>query len=379
MVNSDGKSTMLGQWRIALRQAEEAARAGRFDEALALASRPDVADHHHAVQLRDKLAMELIGRAARRGEADDLAGAIDDLRVAEGLGAPPDALAATRLGLAERVAAEVRADLDAGEPGRVAERIEELARHKIGGPALRRAREVAEAWKIALDEARRGEFGRAHEQLDRAERLAGGTAQAALASARRDVEARQKAAAPKVEALYAALAEGRWAETLAAAEACSRSSPSIPPPARPGPRPGSRSRPSARPRPRLPGRGGRVIPAGLGHEAAPSAGDGRAPASASLSGRPGQPAALVHRRRFRGPPRAPEHPDRTRPGPWRRPGSPGPEGRFLLWVDAVGGYLVCLDDEVVLGRAGTDAVADVPLLGDLSRQHATSPATAKAT
>src|SRR5437899_657536 len=152
MVNPGGKSIMLGHWRIALRQADEAARAGRFDEALALASRPDVADHHHAVQLRSKLAMELIGRAARRGEADDLAGAVDDLRVAEGLGAPPDALAATRLALAERVAVEVRADLDAGEPARVAERIEELAKDKIGGPALRRAREVAEAWRNALDE-----------------------------------------------------------------------------------------------------------------------------------------------------------------------------------------------------------------------------------
>src|SRR5206468_5803180 len=47
MVNSGGKSIMLGHWRIVLRQAEEAARAGRFDEALALASRPDVADHHN--------------------------------------------------------------------------------------------------------------------------------------------------------------------------------------------------------------------------------------------------------------------------------------------------------------------------------------------
>src|SRR3954468_10410776 len=128
MVHSDGKSTMLGQWRIALRQADDAARAGRLDEALALASRPDVADHHHAVQLRGKLAMELVARAARRGEADDLAGAIDDLRVAEKLGAPPDTRAATRLGLAERVAAEVRLDLEAGEPGRVAERVEALAR-----------------------------------------------------------------------------------------------------------------------------------------------------------------------------------------------------------------------------------------------------------
>jgi hypothetical protein len=42
----------------------------------------------------------------------------------------------------------------------------------------------------------------------------------------------------------------------------------------------------------------------------------------------------------------------------------------LLWVDSVGGYLVCLDDQVVLGRAGHDSHADVPLMGDLSRDHA---------
>jgi hypothetical protein len=42
----------------------------------------------------------------------------------------------------------------------------------------------------------------------------------------------------------------------------------------------------------------------------------------------------------------------------------------LLWADAVGGYLVCLGDEVILGRAGPDGIADIPLLGDLSRRHA---------
>jgi len=43
----------------------------------------------------------------------------------------------------------------------------------------------------------------------------------------------------------------------------------------------------------------------------------------------------------------------------------------LLWVDAVGGYLVCLDDQVVLAVRGMDSHADVPLMGDLSRNHAT--------
>ncbi|MBV8556032.1 MAG: hypothetical protein JO116_10740, partial [Planctomycetaceae bacterium] len=119
MANPGGRSTMLGHWRIVLRQAEEAARAGRLDEAFALASRPDVADHHRAVRLRGKWARELVARAERRGAADDLNGAIDDLDLAERLEAAPDALASARLSLADRFAGEVRADLDAGEPARV--------------------------------------------------------------------------------------------------------------------------------------------------------------------------------------------------------------------------------------------------------------------
>jgi hypothetical protein len=45
--------------------------------------------------------------------------------------------------------------------------------------------------------------------------------------------------------------------------------------------------------------------------------------------------------------------------------------RLMLWVDAVGSYLVCLRDEISLGQPAADAAApDVPILGDLSRRHA---------
>jgi hypothetical protein len=44
--------------------------------------------------------------------------------------------------------------------------------------------------------------------------------------------------------------------------------------------------------------------------------------------------------------------------------------RFLLWVDGVGGYWVCLRDEVILGQASASQQADVPILGDLSGRHA---------
>lgn len=42
----------------------------------------------------------------------------------------------------------------------------------------------------------------------------------------------------------------------------------------------------------------------------------------------------------------------------------------MLWVDGVGGYLVCTGDEVLLGQPVDDGPVDIPILGDVSRRHA---------
>jgi hypothetical protein len=392
MVNPGGESTMLGQWRIVLRQAEEAARLGRYEEAYALAIRPGVGDHHHAVQFRSRLALDLIARATRRGGVDDLAGAIEDLDLAERIGAPPDSLAAARMSLADRVADEVRGELDAGEPVRVLERIEELARHKIGGPALRRAREIAEAWQNGLADGRRGEFGRAHEQLDRADRLAGGAgaiaAQQAVAAAKVEMENRQKGAAAKVEALYAALSEGKWPQILSAAEAVLSSVPEHPAARQARSRAWQQIAAIGPAGARWPQRAARGAPAsppiepGSEREADPAqpvvteGADGivwlNGGANRDRCQAPASPVADKNGAAAAGSPQ-PFGPVRV-PAPARplaRVETCGPKGRFLLWVDAVGGYLVCLDDRILLGRAGPDSHADIPLMGDLSRNHAT--------
>lgn len=44
--------------------------------------------------------------------------------------------------------------------------------------------------------------------------------------------------------------------------------------------------------------------------------------------------------------------------------------KFLLWVDAVGGYWVCLGDQVTLGQPGGSREVDIPILGDVSKRHA---------
>ena len=47
-----------------------------------------------------------------------------------------------------------------------------------------------------------------------------------------------------------------------------------------------------------------------------------------------------------------------------------PPNRFFLWVDAVGGYWVCLGDAVVIGQPVPGGDADIPILGDLSKRQA---------
>lgn len=49
-----------------------------------------------------------------------------------------------------------------------------------------------------------------------------------------------------------------------------------------------------------------------------------------------------------------------------------PAGNYVLWIDQVGAYIICLGDCVTVGGPATgDAAADVPLLANLSRRHVT--------
>jgi hypothetical protein len=314
-----------------------------------------VADHRQAVRLRDRLGKELLARAARRGEADDLDGAIADLKLAETHGAPPDLIASSRLQLAEKVAEELRLTLSAGDPARVLERTNALAKENVSGPTLRRLKEAAENWTQAQTESQKGEFARAREALDRSDRLMAGEAADAIASFRKVLEARQRDAQPRIERLYEALATGnRWGEILSAAESLLGTLP---------------DHPAARQaRARAWQQIGAINPAAS------------IPARAPNPPRPTMRATEAEPRSKPGEPPsgivflddAPSQEPQIRFSPVVAPSrsTDGLTGRALLWADAIGGYLLCFSPEIVLGRAGADSEADVPVLGDLSRRHA---------
>src|SRR5512145_2091838 len=44
--------------------------------------------------------------------------------------------------------------------------------------------------------------------------------------------------------------------------------------------------------------------------------------------------------------------------------------RHLLWIDGVGGFLVCPAPRITLGHASARPAPDMPLLADVSRLHA---------
>ena len=43
--------------------------------------------------------------------------------------------------------------------------------------------------------------------------------------------------------------------------------------------------------------------------------------------------------------------------------------RLMLWVDGVGGFLLCTDEDLVIGQAVPECKIDIPILGDLKRSH----------
>jgi FHA domain-containing protein len=45
--------------------------------------------------------------------------------------------------------------------------------------------------------------------------------------------------------------------------------------------------------------------------------------------------------------------------------------KYYLWIDGVGGYLLCLANQVTIGQATPDSGVDIPVFADISRHHAT--------
>lgn len=301
---------MLGMGWLTLRQAQEALKNGRLEEAHRLLGQSAAQGHKKSFELLRQVVQAFVERGQRHLRRDDPEAAWHDLLQAEQLDAnsreaEPLRQALVRLGLAE-----VRALLQAGEPGRAAEAAGRLRQRSVRQPELQLLEEAARSWLLARDQAGRGEIAPALEMVERVRRLLPGGA-GPLEKFRAELETKRDAIGGLVRELHEASEVGRWSDVLELAD--------------------------------------KVLAVAPQHQEARQA---RAmawkavqPVTVAIPTRPIVPSAEV------------------------RP-TDGPAQRFLLWIDGVGGYLVCLAPKVTIGQATPDGYVDVPLFADVSRLHA---------
>jgi len=301
---------MLGFAWLTLRQAQEALKNGRLEEAQRLLQEPGMLAQKGAGDLLQEVARAFVGRGERHLAHEDPAGAWNDLLLAEQVGVADTDSARLRQALIRQGLGDARALLEAGEPGRAADGLAQLANRGVQQAEFQLLQEVAKGWTAAQELAGRGEFAQAVQAAERAVRLLP-EPPAALRRLPRDLEERGKTFSGLLVELHEAADHKRWRDVLPLAERVLALAP---------------QHLEAR---KVRGRAWKSI------EPATLTAPPRVEQSAVLEGLPAEPAR-----------------------------------RYMLWVDGVGGYLICLGNRVTLGQATPETYVDVPLFADVSRVHA---------
>ena len=309
MIYSNVKTrVMLGYGWLTIRQAQEALKNGRLEDAHRLLCQSGARGHKRSWEVLEQVGRGFIDRGLLHLRQDDPEAAWTDLRHAEQLGLADDpATLKLRQTLARLGLARVRVLLEAGEPGLAGEAIVLLRERSVRESDLQMLEEATREWVRARDLADRGEFTLAAQSAERLGRIL-----PALAAVQRflgELEKRREICATVLVQLHEAAGNGEWRKMMEQADQVLAVAP--------------QQKEALKARARA---WKAVEPSTIGMTSAP-----KAPAAAP----------------------------------------PARNDRFLLWIDGVGGYLVCLNPRVTLGQATPEAPVDVPLFADLSRHHAT--------
>ena len=340
---------MFPTWRLQLREARLAWRSGRYDDAVALLQQESLREFLPAKQLAQDVAGKIVARAGERFARGDSVAGWQDLAVADRLGGQAEAIGHLRGEYTERAFHEIDRYLAAGQPAAALTRLEKVERKGLLGDRGRNLRQIGQLMLDAERAAAHGHFAAARTTLERAKRLAAVDHRPAAndrvgdgtmsiwkqldereqQSAERETEAQRLSAE-----LHAALAGQDWSVVLSTAEALLAIAPQ------------HQAALQARRRAwKAVGMDVTRIYEG------PRAG-GRV--SLQIGGQRGRQSTQPVTRS--------SEVDTVF-------GSERPR-RMLLWIDAVGGFLVCLDDQIVLGQPSPGQPIALPFLADLSRRHA---------
>lgn len=298
---------MFQGWRVRLRETEEALQQGRLAEAANLLRQDNLDEFRPGRELAARIAEGYARRARAQMESGEFDRAWEELQRAFELTGESEETIAARRELVAHILRLVERELSQG--GLVAARrhLEGLAKRDAGGAARWTLEEVTRRVASADNLSRRGRFEEADGQWKHAVEL---RPDLEWLPQRRERDQHLRHRCRELETrLHNAMSGQRWTEALGLADQLLELAPE--------------HRLAEDARRRAWGQVG---------AARPNLGGG------PLAGAPAKSLSVD-------------------------------PSRFLLWVDAVGGFLVCQGSEVVIGQAGGAGI-DIPLLADISRCHA---------
>jgi FHA domain len=300
---------MIGFAWLTIRQVKEALKNGRPEEALHLLGQQAAQGHQRSWDLLQKTAEAFVERGSRQLQQQNIEGAWNDLLAAEQVGVRGDGAGNLRQALTKQGMVQAREHLERGEPARTLEILQRLRGRMVQQSDLPELEEAAKGWIIAREQASRGEFGQARETCERIAKYVR-SENTALGAFNRELANKDRTFGGLLADLHQAALRREWRDVVRLSE--------------------------------------EVLAMAPQHLEARKA---RARAWRAID-----PETISS------PPLAKSAPPET-PAP---PTSP----RFFLWVDGVGGFLVCLGNQVTIGQATPEATVEIPLFADVSRMHA---------
>ncbi len=307
---------MFGFAWLTLRQAQDALRSGRLEEAQRLLSQSSVQGHQRTGPLQAQLGRAFAERGERRLGQDDAEGAWKDLLQAESLQPAEKSAQRLRQALCRLHLAQARALFQAGDLRRADESLLRLRERGVRSAEVQVLEDAVKSWLRAQELAERGEFALALDAVERLRRLILGPVKL-LEEFAAELRKRQAEFPALLARLHGAADAGQWGEVVEIAEQVLALAP---------------QHGEAR---RVRSRAWKAIEPVTVAMRAPAEANGHAGAAAMVD-TTNEPAA----------------------------------SRFLLWIDGVGAYLICLGARLTFGQAFLDPHADVPLVADVSRMHA---------
>ena len=316
---------------LSLKQAREELKLGRPDIALELL-RPLIAQgYRKAIRMSGDVANAFRLRAEKHLQNQHAEAAWCDLIAAEELHPTEMLLVELRQRLTRYGFAVIRRAMETGQPLHVIDLTTRMREWSVADPELTLYEEVAQEWIMAAEQADRGEFGLARSTLSRARSRYADRPAEGLEEFGQTLQTRHENCERSIGALRNAVHRSDWQAVLQHADAVAVTAPH--------------------------------------HREARSfriqAWQTLYPPTENTLPYNGQATEPIIPLSVAGPTPSPRSEAADRPTPIL-----ALPKRFLLWIDGVGGYLVCLSPRITFGQAVGDGPVDVPLLTEISRLHA---------